>query len=59
MKSFTRDARQRLSHSSEVREAGTPHPRTKIKTYLGIMGYLWALEWRKKEFLGSSRFRET
>ena len=32
----------------EVREAGTPHPRKKIKTYLGFMGYLWALEWRKK-----------
>ena len=32
----------------EVREAGTPHPRKKIETYLGIMGYLWALEWRKK-----------
>ena len=32
----------------QVREAGTPHPRKKIETYLGIMGYLWALEWRKK-----------
>ena len=28
----------------QVREAGTPHPRKKIKTYLGIMGFLWALE---------------
>ena len=32
----------------KVGEAGTPHPRKKIKTYLGIMGFLWALEWRKK-----------
>ena len=34
--------------TQQVREAGTPHPRKKIETYLGIMGYLWALEWRKK-----------
>ena len=27
---------------AQVREAGTPHPRKKIKTYLGIMGFLWA-----------------
>ena len=39
---------QRFRMAMEVREAGTPHPRKKIKTYLGIMGYLWALEWRKK-----------
>ena len=32
----------------QVREAGIPHPRKKIKTYLDIMGFLWALEWRKK-----------
>ena len=36
------------SGTTKVREAGTPHPRKKIETYLGIMGYLWALEWRKK-----------
>ena len=38
----------KVNLENEVREAGTPHPRKKIETYLGIMGYLWALEWRKK-----------
>ena len=37
-----------ISQITEVREAGTPHPRKKIKTYLGIMDFLWALEWRNK-----------
>ena len=32
------------SQPKEVREAGTSHPRKKIKTYLGIIGFLWALE---------------
>ena len=37
-----------VSRGTQIREAGIPHPRKKIKTYLGIMGYLWALEWRRK-----------
>ena len=36
-------------HVWEVREAGTPHPRKKIKTYLGIYNGL---------FMSSSHFRE-
>ena len=33
-----------LRSSDEVREAGTPHPRKKIETYLGIMGTRMAQE---------------
>ena len=32
----------------QVREGSTPHPRKKLKTGLGVMGFLWALEWGKK-----------
>ena len=42
------DCPKKFLRIKQVHEAGTPHPRKKIKTYLGIMGYLWALEGRKK-----------